>query len=295
MIRIDGYLTDGCLSEEEQLESQITDFPTESGAVKSDHINNLPITLEVEFVVSDTPIGDAASARDAGVVPTNEARAFLTTLWEARRPFNVEVGGRAYPDMVFTSLRFPRDSQTGDALRATASLRRFEVVEVRRVSVALTKRRRGVARGKKGASMWLCPPGWAVSASDAENRRNKCRRVETRSISVNGDPWNIKPSLVFADNGKELTDEEKSRLMTQQLNTKLGAADVRLSEFANYDPVSRQWIVPESDRPAAKHPDRATIFKMFTGVDESYEPPSYPPSSDPLVNGINALGRGQVP
>ena len=92
----------------------------------------------------------------------------------------------------------PLDGTTGDALRATATLKEIQIVDVRRVSVQLKPNfGRRAARSIFGGRQWLCPIGTPVSTSEAENRRHNCREVITKTF---GD----QSYLAFADDGAAL-------------------------------------------------------------------------------------------
>jgi hypothetical protein len=274
MIRIGGYLIDAATSEEESLEADVTEYPVESGAVISDHVRNKPRTLELEFTVSDTPIGEAEAARAAGVVPSSEARQTLEDLRATRKPFTVVTARRTYENMVFASMRFPRDGQTGDALKATATLQQIEIVDVRRLSKLSLGQRS--ARGVSGAAVaWLCPIGVAVAKSTAENRRHGCRTVVTRDLVVEGIAF---PALAYGDGaGELLTQQDIGRFESQKISTGLGIRDPIVD--SHWDETQRRWVL-NSGAPVAKTPTRNSTFRLMTGVDEDYQAPAPPDRPD---------------
>jgi hypothetical protein len=285
MIRIDGYLIDAAISEEPSLESEVTEYPVESGATISDHVRNLPLTLELEFTVSDTPIGQAATARAAGAVPSSEARQFLETLRASRRPFSVVTARRTYESMIFTSLAFPRDGETGDALVGRASLQHFEIVNVRRVAVELQQKKnlgRRQSRTVPGGTLWLCPEGVTVSDDSAANKRNRCRKVITK-VQPSADGFGVR-YLVYADTGERLTSAESVRLARQQFQaTGFGKAitDPNLTwSEGRGEFVDRRTGVPPGKTPTAR--DLAT---NFLNVPPDYKPPEpipYRADRDPM-------------
>lgn len=254
MITIDGYVIDGAASEEEALEAEATEYPVESGATITDHVTNSPVTLALEFVVSDTPIGAAAASRAAGVVPSSEARQVLTALRDSRRPFTVVTGVRSYESMVFTSLSFPRDGKTGAALRGTASLKRIELVDVRRVSVTMAARKhlgQRATRHVAGKKIWLCPSGTPVVERDATNLAHGCRQVIDAGLAG---------GLVFADNLDPLSDADKQRLVAQ-------------TAVAAFNPIGQFWTNPRTATPVSKFPTFETTFGSVDEVPSDYEPP----------------------
>jgi hypothetical protein len=249
VIRIDGYLIDACISEEPSLESEITEYPVESGATITDHVRNLPQTLDLEFKVSDTPIGQAASARTAGAIPSSEARQFLETLRASRRTFTVITPRRTYESMVFRSLSFPRDGATGDALVGRASLQQLEIVNVRRVAVELQQKRKNVGRRPstefQERKFWLCPTGIRVSGDDAENRRNRCRVVIERNVPLAG------PMLVDAETGVPLTTAEKEGMVINLSIPRKDRPFLR-RKIVTFDETSGRWVNFSTGSPLSK-------------------------------------------
>ncbi len=281
MIRIGGYAIDAIVGEEVSLEAEVTEYPVESGGVITDHTRNRPLKLELEFLVSDTPIGTVAAERTAGAVPSSEARQALEALRDSRQPFTVVTGTKTYERMVFASLSFPRDRETGDALRPRASLQQLSIVEVRRVSVDLGRRRGAGHRSSRrvpGAKIWLCSGGVATSDSDAENRRNGCREVVTRD-----------GRLAFADTGEPLSDRDKQALTWRMTRLIDGAKDDQpplvdtASPTLKWDPVSERYIDTSSGRPISKRVSAWSTYEAQWGVPPDYTPPSPPRSPDALI------------
>lgn len=170
MISIAGYLIDAAISEEHSFESEITSYPVErrppgptNGDV-TDHVRNLRPTVTIEFVVSDTPIGEALTARAGAfaleeeglvdaILPSDEARQFLEDLRAKGEPFTIETHLRPYDDMLIESMSFPLDADTGAALAGTVTFRQVEFVENRRTFVDVSVPRGAKKRnaGSKGA------------------------------------------------------------------------------------------------------------------------------------------------
>lgn len=276
MIRIGGYLIDAAISEEEALAAEVTEYPVESGAVITDHVRNKPRTLELEFVVSDTPIGEAASARAGDVVPSSEARQKLEALRATRQPFTVITGVRTYESMIFTSLSFPRDGATGDALRGKASLQQIEIVTVRRVSVKIQHLGNRAARSVSAGKMWLCPAGISTTPNDAENLHLGCREVHYKP----GTPGQ-EGKLVFADE-TDLTDSDKASfnnrlaLRGDGLDDNVGAVTVATRDARiRFDSVSGRYIDTRSGVPISRVPTPEVINAAWV-VPEDYQAPQTP-------------------
>lgn len=138
MLLIDNFLIDASLSESHNRESEVTEFPVESGADFTDHIRQLPVEIEIEGIVSATPIGRVALLRDldggSGILPTEEALAHLERIFERRQPVTVQTDLQLYERMAMTSLQIPRDRETGKALRFTATFRQIRVITNQRIA-----------------------------------------------------------------------------------------------------------------------------------------------------------------
>lgn len=173
MIRINDFPIDAALSEDHTLDSEVTSFPVERGAEITDHVRPLPRTITIEGVVSDTPLGLAAIAREDRaviasadetladrVLPSIEAFTFLERVYEARQPVTITTSLRVYENMVMESLSIPRTATTGDALRFTATFRQIRIVDVRRsrVRVAAPRGSGKRRRGRSGVDPFAGPP-----------------------------------------------------------------------------------------------------------------------------------------
>jgi hypothetical protein len=261
LLTIDGFVIDLAVSIREGAEAEATKFPVERGAPTTDHVINSSRTLELEFLVSDTPIGDVFAVRSAGAIPSAEARAFLEELRDSKRAFVVEYGDRRWEDQIFASLDFEEGADKSGGLFATARLEKIGFVDVRRVVVERAVERAVVASPKlPGRKMWLCPAGTPVSKSDAENKRNKCRQIEQQFGYYR-----------FADNGVALTDAELSRLGTQTFNEVTG---LNVPGDIEWNPKTKQWERRAAPVTVTKH----ELFEKFLGVPPDYTPPTPDPS-----------------
>ncbi len=169
-VLIDGFLIDAALAESHKRSSTATKFPVESGATFSDHIVRDPRQYVVEGIVSNTPIGDVATARenetaaageDLEVLPADEAIARLERIYERSRPVTVQSTSRLYENMTMVDLDIPRDRTTGNALRFTATFEQIVVITNTRSTVRTIPSGQGKAKlGSKAAS--IIPPGSTV-------------------------------------------------------------------------------------------------------------------------------------
>lgn len=118
--------------EQHSYENEITSYPVEVGADKTDHIRPLQSVLTIDGIVSDSPIGiltdDGAPSR------SQEARARLEELHASREPVSVGTSLRRWDSMALERLSIVRDESSGKALRFTATFRQIEIVTNERAS-----------------------------------------------------------------------------------------------------------------------------------------------------------------
>ncbi len=159
---IGGYEIDVAETLEPSFDNEVTEHPVEEGSEIVDHVRARPISLQVDGLISDTPIGALAARRqqftlingESFAFPSDEAFAFLTKVHEDREPITVETMRRTYTSMVLETLVFPEDARTGGALKFRASFRQVRLVTNARttIRVAVPRASSKVNRGSKPAT-----------------------------------------------------------------------------------------------------------------------------------------------
>ena len=132
------------VQEQHQFGSKVTQFPVEDGSVMSDHIQNEPDKLTLQGFVTDSPISTLDTSG-----PGNGETAFeaLERIHRTREPVRVFTTLKEYQDMAMERFSVPKNSQTGETLRFTASFVKIRKVSSLTVQVADIK-----AGDKDGAS-----------------------------------------------------------------------------------------------------------------------------------------------
>ncbi len=139
LTRIGEVRLDAAVREEHVASARVTESPVESGAKISDHVVLEPQTLNIDGVITDTPVylHPASQNEDDGLltVPlaSSGSRAIdafeaLRRLLEARAPLTVVTGLHVYENMVLTNVSVPREPESGLALRFSAELRQVRIV-----------------------------------------------------------------------------------------------------------------------------------------------------------------------
>ena len=182
-VMIDNYLIDVTLSEDHKFESEVTEYPVESGSTVSDNIRPKPIMVTMEGLVSNTPLASMAAVRrtrppaeaallalgsvgaagalraaSSGVKTSEEAYQHLLTIYERREPVTIRTSLGTFENMALESLNFPRSSGEPDGLRFTASFKQIVVVKNKRVKVAIPIAANGGGNGKGGAKAAITKP-----------------------------------------------------------------------------------------------------------------------------------------
>lgn len=181
---IKGFLLDVNISEEHSLESEVTDHPVEKGADITDNVRVKPDVVNIESIVSDSPLGEVARKRTPGTLPTEEAIALLRAIRKAREPVAIETSLGRYENMVMQSLSIPRNSQVGvSALQFRATFKQVEVVTNQRTFVQVSEPRAQKKRalGNKPAKPVDISPARAEArarnAREAAAFRERCDRA----------------------------------------------------------------------------------------------------------------------
>lgn len=165
----EGILTfDVTLNEDAQFSAEVSDNPVESGPEVTDHIQLKNPKLSFEGIVSETPLdllasitggvtsavsvlgqqtlppavasaAAVASGVTAGFIgdrifggsqdKATQAQELLIRAYEQKTLLKVITKRREYSNMVIETLRFPRDPQTGRALRFSIELRQIRIVQ----------------------------------------------------------------------------------------------------------------------------------------------------------------------
>ena len=152
MILIDGFPIDCAVSVEVVRDSVITSHPVEAGADVTDHVRNNPITVNLDCLISNTPMAEIASLRDG--IPSEEGRAKLLAIRAAREPVSIELIDETLDSMVLQNLTTPKTVQTGDALSFRATFVEVVLQTNQRTTVPVLVPRSSKKRdlGAKGAT-----------------------------------------------------------------------------------------------------------------------------------------------
>ncbi len=114
----------------------ITKHPVESGANVTDHIRREPETLNLEVIVSDTPLIFVASINARPSVPGGnpvtravDAYEFIKRIKDQGKTVTVSTRLRDYPSMAIASVGVTQDKDTGNIVRFRIGLEEITIAE----------------------------------------------------------------------------------------------------------------------------------------------------------------------
>lgn len=121
-----GTITfDNNISEEHRFSSRVTSYPVESGTIMTDHILNLPDTIVISGLVTDTPLNMFFSFNRS-----IDAFNRLVAIHEKREVVKVQTGLKTYNNMAIVTLDVPRNMKTGQTLTFNIELQRITFSDV---------------------------------------------------------------------------------------------------------------------------------------------------------------------
>lgn len=135
----DPIIVDASVRETHSVSGQISDHPVESGIDIVDHYRVLPRKVQIEGVITDTPIatgfpGTTLINSAAGLIngdekPSVNAWLELQRFFDKAVVVNIRTSLRLYENMVLTDLSVTRDTKTAQGLHFTVSGREVRFVD----------------------------------------------------------------------------------------------------------------------------------------------------------------------
>jgi hypothetical protein len=154
---------DASVSETYTDETEVMGFPVEDGSEISDHIRKLPVSIEINGVISNTPIVFLASVqanlpKSSPIVqdlkPTLDrvetGYAQLRAFQDAGILVDVVTGLRSYWNMALTSISVSRDANTGNILNSTLTLREVKIAQAMSIDLPTPQDKGNEKKKNKG-------------------------------------------------------------------------------------------------------------------------------------------------
>lgn len=114
---------DATTSEIHEAPSEVTSHPVEGGEDISDHIQLLPRTIQMEVIVSATPLWEEGLPGRL-----DDAHQAILKIRRDRKPVRVISTLEDYGDMVLTNYKVNIDSDSGEALAITLEWKQVQIV-----------------------------------------------------------------------------------------------------------------------------------------------------------------------
>ena len=163
-----GELTlDALVKESHELRAQISEHPTESGESFCDHVVNLPTTIQIEGVISNTPltlIGLTAFASlnnyilDRSNNMAELAYKKLEDIFAKRAPISISTSLKDYDNMVFESLIVERGGAATESLRFRATAKQIRMANLATIKISLPEPKLERAKPKQRLGKQVSKP-----------------------------------------------------------------------------------------------------------------------------------------
>lgn len=156
----DSLAFDATLTEQHTSDAEITEHPVETGANISDHVRSKPDRLQMDAILSNSPLtGNAEAGRAENLYEQ------LRLLKESATLLTVLTSLRTYESMAIESLGVPRTAKEAGAVHVNVTLKQIRLVTNKSSIVTVTKEpiaKSKVSGGKQAATQ--------LSDSDAAAR-----------------------------------------------------------------------------------------------------------------------------
>ncbi len=172
--RIGELVLDAIVSERHNFSSEITEHPVESGSVIADHIYNKPISIDLDCIITNTPmtwvgltVFDSFRRFSAGESNDFSEIAFkkIEEIFKKREPITIATSLKSYDNMVLESLSVERGGGTSSSLHFSCTAKQIRKVEQKMLPVPKPKTSRAKKKEPKGLqetkplrTPWKLPP-----------------------------------------------------------------------------------------------------------------------------------------
>ncbi len=120
---------DASYSQQHEFAAEVTEHPVEQGIDVADHVRRLPVTLQIQGVVSAYRVGDESAD------PYREIAAWALLEGMVGQVFSVATSLRVYPSMVLLRASTTREAGQGGDLLPSLELREIRTVQQQNVTL----------------------------------------------------------------------------------------------------------------------------------------------------------------
>ncbi len=141
-----------------------TKSQVEDGATISDHVTPSPDKLNIEAMVSDTPVSIINAIKGSFMSkPSQDAFSRLEALADSRQPFTFVGGLKVYRSMVLTKFIPMKNAKTGSALKFSATLEKVVIVQTETVQNISKKHQQQFGKRKDNGTQLAQTPSLSPS------------------------------------------------------------------------------------------------------------------------------------
>ena len=149
--KISELVVDAFLSENHELKAEVAEHPLESGSNFVDHIGNQSVSVQLEGIISNTPMTLMGltvykSLKNWQEEESNDLaeKAFreLEKIFYERKPITISTSLKDYKNMVLESLSIERGPTSSSSLRFRCSAKQIRIIELNHISIPEPKVKR---------------------------------------------------------------------------------------------------------------------------------------------------------
>lgn len=163
---IGAIILDVAISETHTLQAKATEHPVESGCNLIDHIQMLPDSIQLEGIISNTPVVLLGTPLFKTGHYTDEAFKQLEDLIKSGQPVQIVTSLKTYRDMALENLTIHKTAAHSDALCFSCSAKQIRMVESKIINIPKPK----VKRAQPKKSLGKQP---ATQASEAVTKKTQ--------------------------------------------------------------------------------------------------------------------------
>jgi hypothetical protein len=152
--KIGEIVVDAFLQETHEMRAKATEHPVEDGTSVVDHVQLQPTTLQIEGVVSNTPLDFIGMPIISAIGGDNDhaQKTFekLEKLFADRQPITIATTLKSYKNMVLENISIQRNAKTSGALRFSCSAKQIQFANQMLIHIPNPKVARAQPKQKTG-------------------------------------------------------------------------------------------------------------------------------------------------
>ncbi len=154
---IGELVVDAVIKESHHFRAYISEHPVENGSTMADHVDNLPISLELECLVSNTPMSLVGLTLYDSLQRSSSNNDFaqlafdkIAEIFTKREPLSIVTTLKTYANMVLESLSIERDGHSAESLHFNCTAKQIRVINQKLINIPTPKVTRAQPKQAKG-------------------------------------------------------------------------------------------------------------------------------------------------